>query len=227
MSRRLRDPLIIGDLVLLIAILQRRMEDDGDLLIVDGKPLPVSEYTNDPEAATGWGAGRHQRGYKLHVLIGGASRLVAWDVRPMNTAECVVARDLVQQAAGHGAIGPRAVMLGDGSYDSNPLHAAAAAAGVQLIAPRRKAHRSISCGHHQHPGRLASIELTENDPMLSRMWRGLRHGVERYLGALATVGGGLSSLPAWARRLVRVRFWVGAKLAIHAARTAHRRAVHA
>ena len=227
MSRRLRDPSIIEDLVRLLAILQQPMEDESDLLIVDGKPLPVSEYTNDPEASTAWGVGRHQRGYKLHVLIDGALRLVAWDVRPMNTAECVVARDLVQHAAAHDAIRPHAVMLGDASYDSNPLHAAAAAAGVQLIAPRRKAHRSISCGHHQHPGRLASIELTENDPVLSPMLRGMRQAVERYLGALATVGGGLSSLPAWTRRLVRVRFWVGAKLAIHAARAVRRKEVHA
>lgn len=227
MSRRLRDPSITSELTELMAILQRRMSQDVPILIVDGKPLAVSEYSHDREACTGRGAGRFERGYKMHVLIDAAWRLVAWDVQPMNTAESVVARQLMEQAAQYGTLPTRATLLGDAAYDSNPLHAAAATKGVRVVAPRRKANRSISSGHRQHPGRLFSIAITEHDTELNASVRAIRGRVEHYLGALASIGGGLIALPAWSRRLVRVRFWVGAKLAINAARNALRRVNYA
>jgi len=219
MSRRLRDPQLIEDLTVMMAKLQRGAP--CDVLIVDGKPLPVSEYSGDPEARDGWGAGRHALGYKLHVLIDAAQRLLAWEIRPMNEAECVVAADLLRQAARHGTLPAQALMLGDASYDSNRLHQTAETFQIRLIAPRRKAKRSISASHRQHPGRLLSIQLMERDAISANRCRAARTAVERYLGTLASVGGGLHALPAWARRLMRVRLWVGAKLAIHAARYRH------
>ena len=80
MSRRLRDPEVEEDLRRLVAIIQRRLPPSRTL-ILDGKPLAVSEFTSDPEAATGWGAGRYAKGYKLHALIDGAHRLLAWATR--------------------------------------------------------------------------------------------------------------------------------------------------
>jgi hypothetical protein len=222
LSRRLRDPSIIADLTRLMQILQRTLPDDQTIIIVDGKPLPVSEYTHDREACNGRGAGRYERGYKLHVLIDATWRLLAWHVEPMNTAECVVARRLVQQAAQSKTLPQTAIMLGDAAYDSNSLYETAAHEQIQLIAPRRKAHRSISSSYRQHPNRLQAIALTEHNGPLNKQLRAMRSRVEHYLGALASTGGGLHSLPAWSRRLVRVRYWIGAKLAIHAARNALR-----
>lgn len=215
MSRRLRDPALLRDMDLLVRLLQGPAELSPATLIVDGKPLPVSEMSGDRDAVTGWGAGRFSRGYKLHALIDRSRRLLAWEVRPMNQAESVVARDLLAAASAAGLVPRGATLLGDASYDSNPLHATAGALGLRLIAPRRKARRSISPGHRQHPGRLASIALTE-----SPAWRAgsTRAAIERFFGGLASPGGGLHALPPWARRASRVRVWVGAKLVINAAR---------
>jgi hypothetical protein len=217
LSRRLRDLRVHEDLRCLVRILQRDAPPDG-ILLIDGKPLTVSAYSGDPDAHRGWGAGHLARGYKLHVLIDSAQRLLAWAVQPMNHAECVVARELIQQAADHGDLPPGAVLLGDASYDSNPLYDTAARANLQLIAPRRKQHRAVSPSHRHHPHRLIAITLTERPSPIAASLRNIRGDVERYLGRLATTGGGLISLPAWSRRLGRVRLWVDAKLAVHTAR---------
>lgn len=97
------------------------------------------------------------------------------------------------------------MLLGDASDDSNALHAAASRHGLRLLAPRRKAGRSLSAGHRQHPGRVAAVALTERDPRAAARLRRIRRGIERFFGTLASWGGGLMALPAWARRLRRVR----------------------
>lgn len=220
MSRRLRDPRLVDDLMHLLEVVQREIEARSHRLMIDGKPMAVSAFSADAEARVGWGAGRHQSGYKLHALIDAAQRLLAWDVRPMNEAECVVARDLLHAAHRSGRLQPGATVLGDASYDANPLHRAAEHAGVTLIAPRRKTGRSISAGHRQHPGRIESIRLTEDHPRVAARLRAERSTIERFFGSLAAFGGGLSSLPPWVRRLRRVRLWVGAKLVLNATRIA-------
>jgi hypothetical protein len=220
MSRRLRHPLMREHLIALLSILQR---DHGlsTQLIVDGKALPVSEYTTDVDARTGWGAGRYMKGYKLHLLIDAAWRVLAWRVRPMNEAEPVVAGDLLRDAAAAQALPKNAVMLGDRAYDSNPLHETAAAHGVQLVAPQKNAAGGLGHRDH-HPGRLHSLRLTKGTG--ARRWWGRRRGtIERFFGALASAGGGLATLPSWARREHRTDLWVGAKLIIHAARISHTR----
>ena len=221
MSRRQRDPRILDDLVALLQIVQRAMGAPLPRLMIDGKPLAVSAFSSDPDARWGWGAGRQQFGYKVHALVDSRQRLLAWEVHPMNTAECVVARDLLRTAHRLGLIRPGdggATVLGDASYDANGLHQTAAEVGASLVAPRRKARRSISAGHRQHPGRLRSIELTEGDPGTAKRLRTERAAIERFFGTLATFGGGLYALPAWVRRMHRVRLWVGAKLILNAAR---------
>lgn len=218
LSRRLRDPRVLEDLERLAIILQRHLPASSSAFIVDGKPLPVSVFTADAEAKLGWSIGRHARGYKLHALIDGAQRLVSWIVHPMNHAECTAAEELLQKAARRGQLTPGAVVLGDASYDSNPLHAVAAESGVRLIAPRRRPGLRLCTNRKHHPARLAAIEFTEHDPAAKPLMRCVRTQIERYFGSLATVGGGLIALPAWARRLHRVRVWVGAKLVLNAAR---------
>ena len=220
MSRRLRDPRIQEDLLRLLMIVQRNMETAYDDLIVDGKPLAVSEFSTDRDARTGWGAGRYQMGYKLHALIASTRQLLAWEVHPMNTAECVVAQDLLRTAHKLALIPPGATLLGDPSYDTNPLHETAAEVGAHLMAPRRKPQRSISVSHRQHPGRLESIAVFEHDPESAADLKARRGTIERYFGAMASAGGGLSTLPAWSRRLHRTRLWVGAKLVLNGAREA-------
>ena len=219
MSRRLRDPLLSEDFARLVVILQRRGPAAGTTLIVDGKPLAVSEFTADPEAVTGWGAGRHAKGYKLHALIDSARRLLAWDVRPMKDSEQAVACELVSRAAARGVLPRHAELLGDATYDSRHLYAAADAAGIRLIAPRRLPGTSISKYPPSHPHRLAAIATLEGEGSAAAGFKSRRATIERFFGTLATVGGGLHALPAWARRLHRVRTWIGAKLALFVARS--------
>lgn len=219
MSRRLRDPDLERDFERLVAILQRRLGAPGLTGVVDGKPLPISEFSGDPDAARGWGAGIHARGYKLHALIDEAMRMLAWEVHPMNEAECVIAADLVRRAEEVGTLAPGAVIVGDASYDSNPLHAAAAEAGARLIAPRRRPDRGIGKNQRHHPNRLEAVRFTEHDPAWERMRKQVRTTIERWFGILVTACR-LHGLPAWVRRLHRVRLWVGAKIVLDAARRA-------
>lgn len=219
MSRRLGDPRLLEDFERMVAILQRHRRDAAGTLIVDGKPLAVSEFTADPEAVTGWGAGRHAKGYKLHALIDDTRRLLAWEVRPMKDSEQAVACELVARASARGVLPPGAELLGDATYDSRHLYAAAAGAGVRLIAPRRLPGTGVSLYPPSHPHRLAAIAALEGDPSTAAQFKARRATIERFFGVMATVGGGLHALPAWARRIRRVRPWVGAKLALLVARS--------
>lgn len=222
LSRRLRDTRLLEDLRGLVRILQRPLGPAVMTLILDGKPLEVSNVSADPDAASGWAAGRYGRGYKLHTLIDAAGRLLGFALHPMNHAESVAARELLDQAAAAGLLPAGARVLADSAYDSNPLYAAAAGHRLRLIAPRRKPGVSVSTSHRQHPDRLAAIRLTEFDPVQAAKLRLERAAIERYFGALASVGGGLIALPAWARRLHRVRAWVAAKLVLNTARHVRR-----
>jgi hypothetical protein len=217
MSRRLRDPRVWADLVRLVAVVNRSLGPARGPLIVDGKPLAVSAFSADPDATEGWGAGRHALGYKLHALVDSTQRLLAFEVRPMNEAECTCAAGLLAQAAAAGVLAP-GTLLGDASYDSNPLHRAAAGVGLRLIAPRRRPDLGLCRNRKHHPARLEAIRFTEHDPAWEPLRKRVRTTVERFFGSLASFGGGLCALPTWARRLHRVRAWVAAKLVINAAR---------
>lgn len=213
MSRRLRDPRVWDDLRLLIDEIQRGLGTTGTL-VADGKPLPVSSVSGDPDARSGWGARVCARGYKLHAIIDRSRRLIDFDVRPMNTAESEVAAEMVTRMR------PRAgVMLADASYDSNRLYEACEQNGIQLLAPRRKAGTSISRVSRNAPSRLRAVELLEGGDQThaEHHWKE-RRTIERFFGTLATPATGLYALPPWVRRMTRVRNWVAAKLAINAAR---------
>jgi len=219
MSRRLRDPEVP---ILLTRVLQMVQEDGGSpvLLVFDGKPLELSEYTRDPEARAGRGAGRMAMGYKLHLILEPQRQAVrAWEVHPLNRAEPEVAADLVDQAC----TGEGGVLLADSLVDSNPLHQRTGARRWQLITPRKRPGTGLGRRVH-HPHRLLSVLLTEG-PLgcWDRDWAVHRDAIERFFGALASFGGGLFGLPPWARRLHRVRYWVGAKLVVNAARIARAR----
>jgi hypothetical protein len=228
LSRRLREPRLLLDLALVLQSIQSNWSNDaGGYALVDGKPLHVSEFSGDTDAKSGWGAGRYAKGYKLHALVDSLNRLLAWRVEPMNVAECTVAAELLHEARALGTLKPGVTLIGDASYDSNPLHAAAEQTGVRLIAPRRRPDRPLADNRTHHPGRLASVAITEHQPELAAELARQRTAVERYFGSMASFANGLYHLPPWVRRPHRVRTWVAAKLTINAARISLRRSVAA
>lgn len=177
--------------------------------VADAKPLPISPYSRDPDACWGRGAGRMAKGYKLYAIWDDAAFPCAWDVRPMNASEPVVAEEMLPDVAGGG------YLLGDAAYDVNRLYDAAAHAGHQLLAPRKRPTGGL--GHRNHsPHRLQAI-MQLSRPFGETMFK-LRDDIERRFGWLSNTAGGLGPLPNWVRRLHRVRNWVHAKLLLHAIR---------
>jgi hypothetical protein len=224
MSRRLRMPGTLLALWQLALVLQRGREA-GEVLVVDGKPLELSEHTRDPDARKGRGAGRYAKGYKLHAIVDPAAEVfVGWDVQALNAAETTTAARILRRRRTRVPAG--ALLLGDALLDSNPLHDAAARRGLQLIAPRRKPGAGLGWRRH-HPNRLESIRFTEGAD--AQIWHEVlapqRAQIERFFGAMACLGCGLSALPPWVRRIHRVRAWVNAKICIYVASINSRRAI--
>lgn len=83
-------------------------------------------------------------------------------------------------------------------------------------------HPNAGKGHHyQSPQRLRCIELLRQDYGKTDFGATLyqvRTAIERSFGNATVFAGGLGPLPAWVRRLHRVRIWVWAKLLINAVR---------
>jgi IS5 family transposase len=190
--------------------LEEHLRQGGDarrIAILDGKPMPVGGPSKDPEAKRGRGAGGMAKGYKLHTVWAGEALPETWEVTSLNMHECVVAERLVAQLSGGG------YLLADGNYDSNKLADQAYERGYQLVVP---VNNYTGRGHrYQSPHRLRNLDLLAGD-----FGRGLyqqRGGIERRF-ANATSFSGMGPLPAWVRRLHRVRTWVWAKLLINAVR---------
>ena len=108
------------------AVLQRvhdelsgRGVDVAGLRYVDGKPLPVSPVSKDPDAARGRVSGGYAKGYKLHAFITAGRRVAVWSVTPLNVAEQSVAAEMLPHLP---PAAPDALWLADGNYDSAPLH---------------------------------------------------------------------------------------------------------
>lgn len=228
MSQRLRTLPVLQLLAAVLDRLAALADGGGDprvlslLRVVDGKPLPVGGHSKDRDADWGKGAGgAWENGYKLFGVWPAARGVVpeAWALGPMGLPEPNVAREeLVPRLEARGRGG---YLEGDKLYDSNPLHGRCAAAGLQLLAPRKRPGTGL--GHHaggHSPSRLRAIALLE-DPLHAPFGRGLyalRADVERKLGNLCAFGGGLAPLPAWVRRPRRVARWVAAKLVINGVR---------
>lgn len=207
MSRRLRTTEVLH----LFHLLEVAMRDDDRwscISFIDGKPLVVGAYSKDPDSRCGCVAtGRFARGYKLHAVYNEQCIPQTWEVTPLNEAEPLVATRLVL------SLGEGGYLLGDKSYDSNPLHEIASCQGYQLLAARKRPKGGLAHCHHA-PGRLRSIELL-GKPFGQEIYA-LRACVERRFARLTNHGGGLAPLPNWVRRSHRVRLWVQAKLILHA-----------
>ena len=230
MSRRLRT---LGVLGLLQRVLGRLGDRVPPALVrrVDGKPMPVGGFSKDRDARWGQAVDHKARGYKLFLAWGGGVVPDAWTLGPMNEAEPVVAaRDLVPRLATGG------YLLGDGLYDSNPLHAACDERGLQLVAPRKQPGSGLAHCRHE-PGRLRSIALLETpaagDPPaaapapFARALYERRGDIERDLGGWCSFAGGLQPLPSWVRTPHRVAYWSAAKLVINGLRLCRLRGIAA
>jgi hypothetical protein len=115
-------------------------------------------------------------------------------------------------------------ILGDGEYDATGVYDATGRAGYQLLAPREAPGAGL--GHRRRsPYRLRSIELLGK--AFGREVYRLRRLIEGRFGQATSFGGGLARLPAWVRRLRRVRPWVFAKLVIDGVRDARNKGLMA
>lgn len=206
---------------------------DGGLL--DGKPLVVGVASRDPDAARGKIMGGYAKGYKLHLWGTSDRRIPLWSLQPLNVGEQVVAQALI---AAHPGFNSEAVSLADGNYDCQRMHEALAAKGGGLLAkPRglnlRHPEPWLQQQAHLHPKNKGGGPVRAD---AVRAWRAAlptarylyrdRVHVEGILSNLCSHAGGLSPLPAWVRRLHRVRRWVGAKITLYHARLHASRALH-
>jgi Transposase DDE domain len=180
--------------------------------VVDGKPLRVSDYSKDRQAGWGWAYRTKGKGYKLFLLTDTRGNVVSWRVGKMCDDERTIGRRLLRDAE----LLPGYV-IGDKKYDANSFYAAAAARGLQEVAPRVHAGKGVS--HNGcHPARRRAIDLLESGlhamgPKLYAM----RTGIERKVSSLCCRSHGLKDLPPWVRTHARVRRYVQAKLIAHLA----------
>jgi hypothetical protein len=196
---------------LFLRALEQRLRDSDEPRLVaflDGKPLPVGGASQDPDAKRGRGASGMAKGYKLHTVWSNRAMPEAWEVTPLNVHELVVAERLLEHLSGGG------YLLADGNYDSGPLADRAYERGYQLVAPlpanAGKGHR------YQSPHRLRNRDLLAGE--FGKALYALRGSIERSFGNATSFAAGLGPLPAWVRRLHRVRTWVWAKLLINGVR---------
>lgn len=181
------------------------------LWMIDGKPLTIGGCSKDRQAGYGRAAGTMAKGYKLHAVFGPQFTVAAWRIAPMNKDERVMARRLLRDAPVQGYV------LGDGNYDSNDLFDVCFARdSVQFVAPRRYGPGRGTGHRRQSPGRVRSMELLEGESSFGRSLFRQRFLIEQSFGHLTSWGGGLNSLPSWARTHRRVHRWVQAKLILTA-----------
>lgn len=191
---------------------------------VDSKPMTVGAYSKDTDAKRGRvGAGQMARGYRLHALNHG--RVVRhWALGAMNDHDSAYAPGLLARLEGGGGYA-----VADNAYDSNALHACAAAAGHQLVAPPKEAERHVRDARYNTPQRLRALDIVASPlefcakgrraPFGAALYNA-REAVESCFGELSLMG--LNYLPAWARGPRRVALWTAGKILLHTLRCALR-----
>ena len=177
---------------------------------IDGKELPVSRQSTDPDATVGRGSRGWSKGYRLHALGGRDRRIKAFSVRPLNEGEPKVARELVRH------LEPDTIVLADANYDSRFLYDAARERDAWFFAPIKG--NAAKTRSRTTKARLVGVEFWRRHPTVAKRVYARRTDIERIFSQCVVTGGGLNPLPAWVRRLDRVTLWVTAKIAIHNAR---------
>lgn len=184
----------------------------GKMLVsyVDGKPLPISRHSQDPDSDFGRGSNGWYRGYQFHGCWNHQC-LPYWELTCASNNEARVGRRILR----HLDSDVGGYVLGDCKYDSTDLHRRCSERGHQLLAPQNV--RGRRAGRKRRlPERLHALEMLQRS--FGRALLHLRDTVESYHGNWCSFGGGLSPLPSWVRRLHRVRLWVQGKLLINAMR---------
>jgi hypothetical protein len=195
-----------------------RCELASTRVFFDGKPLPIGDFSRDPDARDGFGVSKLQRGYKLHALGSQDGRILDFRVLPLNAGEPNTARELAT------SIPAKALALADTNYDSNLLYQAVQERQAVLITPLRGRARTANRLHAMSAGRRWAIDMWDKHPEICQEVQLWRDQIERIFSAVCGYGGGLSPLPAWVRRLDRVRRWVTGKIILYHARLYCRRA---
>jgi hypothetical protein len=215
-SRRVKTPRVLELLPAVNAYLTRT-DTPVELAFLDGKPLPISFQSRDPDARVGWATKCFAKGYKLHACATADGRIPAFSVRPMNEGEAKVARERLAPV-------PEArLILADANYDSQHLYKALGARDQQLLTPLKRIAVNPAPLRRMGPHRRFAIALHQYLGAAYRTLLDRRDQVERIFSALTCFGGGLTVLPAWVRRIDRVTRWVTAKIAIYHARLRCRR----
>ena len=141
----------------------------------------------------------------------------AFAITPLDVCEKQMALRMVRRVGDAGETG---YLLGDAYYNASWLFDVCHHHAHQLLCPRAKPGSGL--GHHyQSPHRLRAIDQLEPPGGLNDFGPALyerRTDIERQFSQVSSFGGGLAPLPAWVRRIWRVRHWVWAKLLINAAR---------
>jgi hypothetical protein len=189
------------------------VEDVPNVFLMDSRPLCVGAYSRDPDARTGYTKDGFMKGYKLHALATKQGGIAAWRLTPLNRNDKPVARELIEEAS------PQGLVLADGSYDSGALYDHVLKHRALLLTPLPA---NVGGGHRpQSAARLLAARMWANGA--EDLYRE-RLGIERIFSQQSSFGGGLAPLPAWVRRLSRVRRWVAAKLILYHARLGLRKA---
>lgn len=182
--------------------------------VIDGKPLELPNHTTDGDATWSRGVSRTSVGYKLHAIFSGNPMPDALAITTLNVCEKRMAARLIKRVGGCG------YLLGDAHYDASWLFDDCHDQNHQLVCPRAKP--TTGEGHHYvSPHRRRAIAMLEVPRAVSRFGHDLydqRTSIERDFSQMVCFGAGLGTLPAWVRRIWRVRHWVMNKLLINAAR---------
>lgn len=218
MSRRLRSPGVQALADMLESKLRVLQTIDKRVGAIDGRPLTINPYSKDRDARWGYAIRGFGFGYKLHVVWSHGLVPLAWELLPLNASEPRVATERLLPRLPP-ATGKR-YLLGDIAYDTNPLHAAAAERGYQLLAPPKRSGHDLGHRPH-HPARLIGLAQLKT-AYGSRLYK--RRGmVERFFANWATRDIGLDALPAHVRRLSRIKQFVQAKIILNGFHILHRR----
>jgi len=191
----------------------------GPVKVVDGKPLELPNHSSDRDATWCRGVSRTSLGYKLHAIWSAAGNPMpdAFAITTLNVCEKQMTARMIKRLAARVGWG---YLLGDAHYDASWLFDYCHHHGLQLVCPRAKPGTGLG-HHHVSPRRVRAIEMLEPPAAINSFGPDLyaqRTDIERDFSSLTCFGGGLAALPAWVRRIWRVRAWVMAKLLINAAR---------
>ena len=190
------------------------------LSFLDGKALPIGDWSVDRDARDGAvRTGRFRRGYKIHGRVNSAGFIEEYSVRSLNEGEPKVARTLLRRLPVGGAV------VADANYDSGLLYGAIERRGAWFFTPIKGEAKAPATFRKMPESRRQAIALWKETPSLAQRAMEARSTIERVFAHLCGFGGGLGPLPAWVRRLSRVRLWVEAKIAIYHARLLARRAL--